>query len=42
MGTMAKQHNTGWDMPTCGIFTTNFQEASEQEIWICTYIAYSE
>ena len=40
--TMAKRHNTGWDMLTCCIFTMNFQEASEQEIWICTYIAYSE
>ena len=39
---MAKQDNTGWDMSTCCIFTTNFQEASEQEIWICTHIAYSE
>ena len=39
---MAKPHNTGWDMSTCCIFTTIFQEASEQEIWICTYFAYSE
>ena len=39
---MAKRHNTGWDMSTCCIFSTNFQEASEQEIWICTYFAYSE
>ena len=29
-------------MLTCCIFTTIFQEASEQEIWICTYFAYSE
>ena len=35
-------HHTEWDMSTCCIFTTNFQEASKQEIWICTYIAYSE
>ena len=41
-GTTARRHNTGWDMSTCCIFTTNFQEASEQEIWICRYIAYSE
>ena len=40
--TMAKRHNTGWDMSTCCIFTTHFQVASEQEICICTYIAYSE
>ena len=41
-GTMAKQHNTGWNMSTCCIFTTNFQETSEKDIWICTYIAYSK
>ena len=33
-GNHAKRHNTGCDMSTCCIFTTNFQEASEQEIWI--------
>ena len=34
--------NAEWDTSTCCIFTTNFQEASKQETWICKYIAYSE
>ena len=40
--TITKPHNTEWHMSTCCIFTTNFQEASEQEICICLYIAYSQ
>ena len=42
MGPMAKRHNTEWDKSTCCILTTNFPKASEQEIWICNYIAYSK